>query len=164
MIKKLKADRPFEKFVTDITEFHINAGKICLSPMIDLFDGCPIAREIGISPLDGFTSSMPKETNELIPGDAHPIIHSDRGTHYGTDNRIGLMGEYGHARSMSREGCPPDNAACEGCFGMLKREFFHNHDWSKATIEEFTKALDDYLKWFKIKRIKERLGYLSPNV
>ncbi|MCR5185121.1 MAG: IS3 family transposase [Bacilli bacterium] len=42
------------------------------------------------------------------------------------------------------------------------REFFHNHDWSKATIEEFIKALDDYLKWFKIKRIKERLGYLSP--
>ena len=32
----------------------------------------------------------------------------------------------------------------------------------KATIEEFIKALDDYLKWFKIKRIKERLGYLSP--
>lgn len=157
-----KADRPFEKFVTDITEFHINAGKIYLSPMIDLFDGCPITWKIGISPSDEFTSSMLKETHELIPGDTHPIIHSDRGMHYRTDNWIRLMEEYGYTRSMSRKGCSPDNAACEGYFGILKREFFHNHDWSKATIEEFIKALDDYLKWFKIKRIKERLGYLSP--
>lgn len=37
-----KADEPYKKFVTDITEFHINTGKIYLSPMIDLFDGCPI--------------------------------------------------------------------------------------------------------------------------
>lgn len=72
------------------------------------------------------------------------------------------MEEYGYTRSMSRKGCSPDNAACEGYFGILKREFFHNHDWGKVTIEEFIKALDDYLKWFKIKRIEERLGYLSP--
>lgn len=157
-----KADEPYKKFVTDITEFHINTGKIYLSPMIDLFDGCPITWKIGISPSDEFTSSMLRDTHELIPNDAHPIIHSDRGMHYRTDKWIGLMEEYGYTRSMSRKGHSPDNAACEGYFGILKREFFHNHDWSKVTIEEFIKALDDYLKWFKIKRIKERLGYLSP--
>lgn len=157
-----KADKPYEKFVTDITEFHINAGKIYLSPMIDLFDGCPITWKIGISPSDEFTSSMLRDTHELIPNDAHPIIHSDRGMHYRTDKWIGLMEEYGYTRSMSRKGHSPDNAACEGYFGILKREFFHNHDWSKVSVEEFIKALDDYLNWFKIKRIKERLGYLSP--
>lgn len=36
------ANRTFEQFVTAITKFHINAGKIYLIPMIDLFDGCPI--------------------------------------------------------------------------------------------------------------------------
>ena len=72
------------------------------------------------------------------------------------------MEEFGYTRSMSRKGCSPDNAACEGFFGILKREFFYNHDWSNVTREEFKKELDKYLTWFKIKRIKERLGYLSP--
>ena len=62
---------------------------------------------------------------------------------------------------MSRKGCSPDNALWEGYFGILKKEFSHKHNWSKTTIEEFIKPLDDYLKWFKIKRIKERLGFLS---
>ena len=63
---------------------------------------------------------------------------------------------------MSRKGCSPDNATWERFFGILKEEFFHNHYWSKTTVEEFRKSLDDYLKWFKIKRIKERLGFMSP--
>ena len=32
------------------------------------------------------------------------------------------------ARSMSRKGTSPDNAACEGFFGNLKNEFFHGRD------------------------------------
>ena len=73
-----------------------------------------------------------------------------------------MMEEFEYTRSMSRKGCSPDNAACEGFFGILKREFFHNHDWSNVYREEFIKELDKYLTWFKIKRIKERLGYISP--
>ena len=35
--------------------------------------------EIGISPSDEFSSKMLKETHESIPGDTHPIIHSNKG-------------------------------------------------------------------------------------
>lgn len=52
--------------------------------------------------------------------DAHPIIHSDRGCHYRIPDWINLMNEFGYTRSMSRKGCSPDNAACEGFFGILK--------------------------------------------
>ena len=31
------------KWLTDITEFHIPAGKIYLSPIIDCFDGLPVS-------------------------------------------------------------------------------------------------------------------------
>lgn len=33
------AEEPNQKWLTDITEFHIPAGKIYLSPIIDCFDG-----------------------------------------------------------------------------------------------------------------------------
>mgnify|MGYP002627576135 CR=1 FL=1 len=69
---------------------------------------------------------------------------------------------FGYTGSMSRKGCSPDNVVCEGFFGILKREFFHNHGRSNVAKEEFIKESDKYLTWFKIKRIKERLGYLSP--
>ena len=157
-----KADEPYKKTVTDITEFSLRGGKVYLSPIIDLYDGCPLVWKIGTSPNKELTNSMLEEFHDIIPSDAKPIIHSDRGFHYRLPDWINTMDEYGYTRSMSRKGCSPDNAACEGFFGILKREFFHNHDWSNVSREEFIKELDKYLTWFKIKRIKERLGYLSP--
>ena len=157
-----KVDEPYKKTVTDITEFSLRDGKVYLSPIIDLYDGCPVVWKIGTSPNKELTNSMLKEFHDIIPSDAKPIVHSDRGFHYRLPDWIDMMEEYGYTRSMSRKGCSPDNAACEGFFGILKREFFHNHDWSNVTREEFIKELDKYLTWFKIKRIKERLGYLSP--
>jgi len=38
-------------WLTDITGFHIPAGKIYLSPIIDCFDGIPISCTIGTSPI-----------------------------------------------------------------------------------------------------------------
>jgi len=156
------AKSPYQKTVTDITEFSIKDGKVYLSPIIDLFDGCPVTWKIGTSPNKDLTNSMLIDFHNCIPSDAKPIIHSDRGAHYRIPDWINMMDEFGYSRSMSRKGCSPDNAACEGFFGILKREFFYNHDWSYISKEGFIKELDKYLTWFKIKRIKERLGYLSP--
>ena len=43
-------------------------------------------------------------------------------------------------RSMSRKGCLPENAACEGFFGRLKIEMFFSRNWLSTTIEEFVAA------------------------
>lgn len=37
------ADKPNEKWLTDITEFSIPSGKGYLSPVIDCFDGMPVS-------------------------------------------------------------------------------------------------------------------------
>ena len=37
------ANKPNEKWLTDITEFNIPARKVYLSPIIDCFDGMPIS-------------------------------------------------------------------------------------------------------------------------
>jgi transposase InsO family protein len=63
---------------------------------------------------------------------------------------------------MSRKGCSPDNARCEGFFGRLKIEFFHGCDWAGVTLEEFMDMLDAYLRWYRDVRIKGDLDYRSP--
>ena len=44
------AEKPNEKWLTDITEFHIPAGKVYLSPVVDCFDGMAVSWTIGTSP------------------------------------------------------------------------------------------------------------------
>ena len=65
-------------------------------------------------------------------------------------------------RSMSKKGCSPDNAACEGFFGRLKNEMFYGRSWVGRSLDYFAKELDDYINWYNRKRIKLSLGGLSP--
>ena len=65
-------------------------------------------------------------------------------------------------RSMSRKGCLPDNAACEGFFGCLKIEMFFPRDWLSTTIEEFVAAVEPYIRWYNDAGIKISLGFHSP--
>ena len=68
----------------------------------------------------------------------------------------------GLTRSMSEKGCSPDNAACEGFFEHLKNEMFYNRSRQGASTKEFIAILNDYLIWYREKRIKLSLGGLSP--
>ncbi len=63
---------------------------------------------------------------------------------------------------MSRNGCSPDNAACEGFFGRLKNELFHSRDWMSVSIEEFISTLNACIRWYNDTRIKDSLGFRSP--
>ena len=72
------------------------------------------------------------------------------------------MGDAKLIRSMSRKGCSPDNAACEGFFGRLKNELSYPRQWQATTIEQFIPMLDSYIRWYNQKRIEVSLGSLSP--
>lgn len=139
------ADKPNQKWLTDITEFHIPAGKVYLSPIIDCFDGLPVSWTIGTSPSAELVNTMLDIAIEQLPKDAHPIIHTDCGSHYRWPGWIKRMDNAKLIRSMSRKGCSPDNAACEAFFGRLKTEMFYNHSWVDASIEDFVKSLDNYI-------------------
>ena len=157
-----RADSPNETWITDVTEFRIPAGKAYLSPIVDCFDGMPLSWSISTSPdADMANSSLLGACEWLDEGD-HPAVHSDRGGHYRWSGWIKICEENGLVRSMSRKGCSPDNARCEGFFGRLKVEFFYGRDWDGVTIEEFIAMLDAYLRWYRDIRIKSDLDYKSP--
>lgn len=63
---------------------------------------------------------------------------------------------------MSRKGCSPENAACEGFFGRLKTELFYSRDWRTVSTDQFIEVVDSYIRWYNEKRIKISLGALSP--
>ena len=156
------ADRPNEKWITDVTEFRIPAGKVYLSPIVDCFDGMPLSWSISTSPDAEMANSSLVGACELLGEGEHPLIHSDRGCHYRWPGWIGICEEHGLVRSMSRKGCSPDNSRCEGFFGRLKVEWFYGRDWNGVTIDEFMGMLDAYLRWYRDVRIKSDLGYMSP--
>ena len=160
--RNFHADKPNQKWLTDITEFSIPSGKLYLSPIIDCFDGLPVCWKIGQSPNAELVNSMLDEAITLLPAGEKPIVHSDRGAHYRWDGWIERMNKAKLTRSMSKKGCSPDNSACEGFFGILKNEMFYERDWSDTSLEAFQHELELYLNWFRTERIKMSLGGMSP--
>ena len=161
--RDFQAAAPNEKWLTDITEFHIPAGKVYLSPMIDCFDGLVVSWTIGTRPDAALVNTMLDTAIEtLANSDDRPVVHSDRGAHYRWPGWLTRMGDAKLIRSMSRKGCSPDNSACEGFFGRLKTELFYPRNWQATTIEQFIQVVDSYIRWYNEKRIKISLGSLSP--
>jgi putative transposase len=161
--RDFRAAAPNEKWLTDITEFQIPAGKVYLSPVIDCFDGLVVSWSIGTRPDAELVNSMLDAAIETVAsGDEKPIVHSDRGAHYRWPGWISRIANAKLVRSMSRKGYSPDNAACEGFFGRLKNELFYPRNWQSTTIEQFIEVLDTYIRWYNEKRIKVSLGSLSP--
>jgi putative transposase len=157
------ATAPNEKWLTDITEFQLPAGKVYLSPMIDCFDGLVVSWTIGTRPDADLVNTMLDAAIETVAdGNDRPIVHSDRGAHYRWPGWLTRIRDAKLVRSMSRKGCSPDNAACEGFFGRLKTELFYPRNWQATTIEQFIQVVDSYIRWYNEKRIKISLGSLSP--
>ena len=160
--RNFHADAPNELWLTDITEFRIPAGKVYLSPMVDCFDGLPVAWTIGTSPSADLANTMLDVAITTLGEDEHPIVHTDRGGHYRWPGWIERMEAADLIRSMSKKGCSPDNAACKGFHGRLKNEFFYNRDWRGVTIETFISQLNEYLHWYSEDRVKISLNGMSP--
>lgn len=156
------ADKPNKKWLTDITEFSIPAGKVYLSPIVDCFDGGLTSWTIGTSPNAELVNDMLDLAVGTLNKGEKPIVHSDRGCHYRWPGWIERMDAAGLKRSMSKKGCSPDNSACEGLFGRIKNEFFYFRDWKDVTVDEFIDRLNKYLIWYNEKRIKKALGWKSP--
>ena len=155
------AEQPNTKWLTDITEFAIPAGKVYLSPVIDCFDGMVVKWNIGTTPDSILVNKMLEDAiGTLLPSE-HPLVHTDRGCHYRWTGWIERMQAAGLTRSMSKKGCSPDNAACEGFFGRLKNEMFYGRSWVGVSMDDFINEINSYIEWYNTKRIKQSLGYMS---
>ena len=135
------AAAPNEKWLTDLSEFQIAAGKAYLSPMIDCFDGQVVSWSIGTRLDAELVNTMLDTAIGTIAGSSdRPVVHSDRGAHYRWPGWLSRSADAKLIRSMSRKGCSPDNAACEGFFGRLKSEMFYGA--SRQRVNSELKAME----------------------
>lgn len=124
ILRDFHANQPYEKLLTDITEFALSNGKLYLSAMIDCFDGMVVGWTIGTRPNADLVNTMLDQVIADLPEGCHPIVHFDRGCHYRWPGWIERMNGAGLIRSMSKKGCSPDNAACtfvHKTFSFFKR-------------------------------------------
>lgn len=156
------APAPNLLWLTDISVFATNKGRLYLSAIIDCFDGMVVGYKTGTHP----TMELAEQT--LIQAlqthkprtDGSLVLHSDRGVHYRGRAWLGLTAKHNITRSMSKKGSSPDNAACEGFFGRLKVEMYYGKPWH--TPEQLAQALDEYICFYNERRIKLTLGGKSP--
>ena len=152
------AECPNMLWVTDLTEFSIPAGKACLSPVIDCYDGLPVAWTIGTSPDAALADGMLADACSMLGDGEKPIIHSGRGRHYRWPGWIRIRKDNNLTRSTGAKGCRPDNAAAEGFLGRLKQEFFHKRSFAGVSMDGFIGMLDEYMGWYRDRRIKTEFG------
>lgn len=158
--RNFKASMPFEKLVTDVTEFKVGNKKIYLSPIIDLFNNEVIAYHVGKSPNLKQITRMMKGVLLKLPKGAKPILHSDQGWQYQHVTYQTTLKEAGIKQSMSRKGNCIDNGAGESFFGRLKIECFYKRKF--ANIRELMRAIHQFIRYYNEERIQERLNGLSP--
>lgn len=154
------AQRPNQKWVTDVTEFKVGQKKLYLSPVMDLYNGEIVAYEINSRPCFALVSEMLKKAFERLQGRVNLVCHSDQGWQYQQPKYQRALEDRGIKQSMSRKGNCLDNAAMESFFGTLKSEFFYLNRFE--SVEELRAGLDEYLRYYNHDRIKTKLGGLSP--
>ena len=114
------ADKPNEKWVTDVTEFKVNDEKLYLSPIVDLFNGEVISYNLSRHPVFDQVLDMLEKAFAKIPNNTNLILHSDQGWQYQMKQYQYLLKSKGIRQSMSRKGNCIDNACAENFFRIIK--------------------------------------------
>ena len=131
--REFEAEKPNEKWVTDVTQFNVLDTKIYLSPIVDLFNGEVISYNISESPNFHQIEDMLDKAFIRISDNTNLILHSDQGWQYQMEKYQNRLAEKGIIQSMSRKGNCLDNACAENFFGLLKTEFFYDKIFESVT-------------------------------
>lgn len=156
------AERPNEKWLTDISEIKARDGKgvpFAAGRLLRWQDR-RIHRRLqpqrGAGQPDAGESGLDAAGERASPGAFRPWMPLPVARMARAHGTLGLT------RSMSAKGCSPDNAAAEGFFGRMKTEAVHPEKWEEHTRNEVLALVDEYIRWYNHERIKQSLGWMSP--
>lgn len=147
---------------TDVTEFHIAAGKLYLSPILDFHTREIISYNVSKSPNFEQTKDMLSKAFNQYENLKELILHSDQGWQYQMRPYHKLLRDEGIKQSMSRKGNCLDNAPMENFFGIMKKEMFIGKEYTFKSLEELELAIHEYIEYYNNKRISLKLKGLTP--
>lgn len=154
------AEKPNQKWTTDVTEFRLFGQKLYLSPIMDLCSGDIVTYTLSESPNLLMVTTMLEQALKVLPKKHDLILHSDQGWHYQHKQYRKMLAENGITQSMSRKGNCYDNAAMESFFGHLKSELLYLQEFE--SVDHFKRELIQYIDYYNYRRIKAKLKGLPP--
>ena len=160
--RNFKTERCNEIWSTDVSEFHIAAGKLYLSPILDLHNREIVSYNISTSPnYEQIKDMLAKAFNKYkdLKG---LILTSDQGWQYQMQEYHIALEEKGIIQSMSRKGNCLDNSPMENFFGKMKNEMFYGYEYTFNTLEELKKEMENYISYYNNQRITTKLKGLTP--
>lgn len=151
-----------EKWSTDVSEFHIAAGKLYLSPILDMHNGEIVSYNISKHPNFEQTKDMMNKAFQKHPKLEGLILQSDQGWQYQMGAYHKILSEKGIVQSMSRKGNCLDNSPIENFFGKMKNEMFYGNEYTYQSLEELRLAMEEYIEYYNTQRITIKLKGLTP--
>lgn len=168
--RRFKTHVLHQKITTDTTEFKYyeidDKGRVCmkklyLDPFMDMCNGEIISFSIAKNPSAvGIMEALRAAIEITSDCKYRRTFHSDRGWAYQMKSYVCALKNNRIFQSMSRKGNCFDNSVMENFFGILKQEIYYGEVY--YSYEELKEAIERYIKYYNEKRIKEKLGWMSP--
>lgn len=161
LAQNFEAERPDEKYVSDITYIWTDEGWLYLAVVMDLYSRLVIGwamseRMTAKLVCDALMMAMFRRKNPT-----GVIIHSDRGSQYCSHEYQKQIKKHQLICSMSKKGDCYDNAVMESWNHSFKVEAIHGERFS--TREDAKEQVFEYIEvYYNRQRRHSRLGYLSP--
>ena len=146
------ADRPNQKWVTDISYIKTKQGTLYLSIIRDLYDNSIVAYKTGTEQNINLVLSTIRAAKKKEKVTAKLQLHSDQGFQYTSHPYFKLTQSYNITPSMSRKGNPYDNAMAENFFSILKTECIYRT--KLRTYEEARLLIGQYIHFYNNERIQ----------
>ena len=148
------AERPNQKWVTDISYIRTGQGFLYLSVIRDLYDNSIVSYKMGTEQNIHLVLNTIKAAKRKEKVTAELQLHSDQGFQYTSQAYFKLIQQYGITPSMSRRGNPYDNALAENFFSILKTECIHRV--KIKTFAEARRLIDEYIYFYNHQRIQTK--------
>jgi putative transposase len=150
--RQFKADKPNQKWVTDISYIHTDQGILYLSVITDLYDRSVVSYKAGTEQTVNLVLNTIKSAIQKEAVTVELQLHSDQGFQYTSTGYYNLTKEYGITPSMSRRGNCYDNVMAENFFSILKTECIYRN--KLKTFADARQLIDNYIWFYNNERIQ----------
>lgn len=150
--RDFNAERPNQKWVTDISYIHTKQGVLYLSIIRDLYDNSIVSYKTGTEQNVNLVLNTIREAKKRETVTEKLQLHSDQGIQYTSNQYYRLTQSYNITPSMSRRGNPYDNAPAENFFSILKTECINRINLQ--TYDEAREIIDEYIYFYNYQRIQ----------
>lgn len=163
--RRFETTLALQKITMDATEFKYyekrSIKKVYLDPFIDLFNREVISYRLSKQPsAQSIMTTLNQAINITTDCLFHRTFHSDQGWAYQMHQYTDKLKEQRNFQSMSRKGNCHDNSVMENFFGLLKQEIYYGYTFT--SYEEIKQTIKHWIRYYNTKRVKKKLGWLSP--